>query len=140
MKVLFLCKANIFRSQMAEALFNKYSKNHRAESAALIQPEGKMHALVVRAIKEEEIDITNNISKKCDAKMLKEADVVVVMNSNLEKHFLKLKQNLKPGAIIHIWEIPDIKALETDEHFYPEVVNTRNMIKSRVLNLIKNLE
>ena len=35
MKVLFVCKSNIGRSQMAEAFFNKFSKNHKAISAGI---------------------------------------------------------------------------------------------------------
>ena len=52
-KVLFLCSSNIFRSQMAEAFFNEYSKNNTAESAGLIEKQDHMHRLVVKVIKEK---------------------------------------------------------------------------------------
>ncbi len=32
MEILFVCRANVGRSQMAAGLFNKYSKTHHADS------------------------------------------------------------------------------------------------------------
>lgn len=133
MKVLFLCSANIFRSQMAEVFFNKYSKKNVAESAALIKPQEKMNALVVRAMKEEGLDISKNISKKVTQNMLDHADILILMNPSLKEY---LKEN-KP---IEVWEIPDIVAKETDEHLYPEFVKARDIIESKVKKLVKRLE
>ncbi len=45
MKVLFICRANVGRSQMAEAIFNKFSEGNLAVSAGLNPPkewEGKL--------------------------------------------------------------------------------------------------
>ena len=58
-KVLFVCIHNSARSQMAEAYFNYYSKNgYKAESAG-IEP-GTLNPLVVKVMKEEGIDISDN--------------------------------------------------------------------------------
>ena len=35
MNILFVCKSNINRSQIAEAFFNEFSKNHKAISAGI---------------------------------------------------------------------------------------------------------
>lgn len=130
MKVLFLCSSNVFRSQIAEAFFNKYSKNSRAESAALIKPQNKMHPFVIKAMKEENIDISKNKSKKVTDKMIDSADLIVLLNPDLKQYFNKNKKTL-------IWDIPDIVAKETDEHLYPEFIKTRNLIKGKIKELIK---
>ncbi len=124
---------------MAEAFFNKYSKKHKAESGALIKPQDKMHALVVRAIGEEGIDIKENKSKKFTKDMLDNADVIVLMNPNLNRHIRDLK-DLKPNMKIETWDIPDVIAKETDEHLYPEFVKARNIIKDKIIELIKQLD
>lgn len=124
---------------MAEAFFNYYSKKYKAESAALIKPQDKMHKLVVRAMKEEGLDISKNISKKITEKMLKEADIIIFMSENLESYLSEFKYVLKPDAKIEIWNVPDVIAKETDLHSYPEIVKTRNVIKQKVNELIEKI-
>ncbi len=61
-KVLFVCVHNSARSQMAEAFLNKYgSKDFEAFSAG-IEP-GVLNLLVVKAMKEKGIDISDNKTK-----------------------------------------------------------------------------
>jgi protein-tyrosine phosphatase len=139
MKVLFLCCSNVNRSQMAESFFNYYSKNNNAESAALVKPQDKMHRLVINAMKEEEIDISDNKSKKVSDDMLKNADVVVFMNRDLEPYLNDLRKNLKKDCEIEFWNIPDISAKETDDHLYPDFIKARKTIKKEVLNLIERI-
>ena len=139
MNILFLCSSNIFRSQMAEAFFNRFSKEHRAESAALVKPQEKMHALIIRAMKEEGVDISQNKSKKLQEEMLRKADVVVFMNKNLTCFLDSLKPNLKLRAKIEFWDIPDVIAKETDEHLYSEFVKSREIIKEKVSNLLREI-
>jgi len=136
MKVLFLCSANVFRSQIAEAFFNKYSKKHKAKSAALIKPQDKMHKLVIRAMKEKEIDINKNISKKATLEIIEKADLIILMNPDLKKHFRNINKNKK----IIIWNIPDLVAKETDEHLYPKIIEIRNLIEQKIKELINRIE
>lgn len=136
MQILFLCSSNIFRSQIAEAFFNFYSRKNTAGSAALVKPQDKMHALVVRTMKEEGIDISDKTSKMVSKEIIENVDVIIFMNSNLKEHLESIKPYLKENAKIQFWEIPDIVAKETDEHLYPEFVKTRNIIKEKVKELV----
>ena len=140
MNILFLCASNVTRSQMAEAFFNKYSKNHKAKSAALVKSQEKMHALVIRAMKERGIDISKNISKKITEEMLVAADMIVLMNKNLKMHIEELKKHIKPNAKIEIWDIPDIVAKETDEYLYPEFCRIRDITEEKIKKLLNKIE
>jgi arsenate reductase len=62
LKVLFVCVHNSARSQMAEAFLNEMAGDlFEAESAGL-EP-GKLNSLVVEAMNEISIDISNNQTK-----------------------------------------------------------------------------
>ncbi|MEC7599173.1 MAG: arsenate reductase ArsC, partial [Planctomycetota bacterium] len=64
-KVLFVCIHNRARSQMAEAFINTYHAQHLvAESAGL--EARKLNPVVVEAMAELEIDISNNEAKTVD--------------------------------------------------------------------------
>ena len=138
MNVLFLCASNVFRSQMAETFFNEYSTKNTAESAALIRPQDKMHKLIIRAMKEENFDITNNRSKKVSADMIKRADMVILMSPDLKKCLEEF--NIAKTILIEIWQIPDVIAKETDEHLYQNFVKARNIIKEKVKELVKKID
>ncbi len=60
-KVLFVCIHNSARSQMAEALLNKYGKGEFEAFSAGLEP-GTLNPLAIEAMKEEEIDISANES------------------------------------------------------------------------------
>ena len=140
MRILFLCSSNIFRSQMAEAFFNNLSKKDFAESAALVKEQYKMHILVVKAMKEEGIDISNQKSKKLTEDMLKRADFIIFMNKNLKSHLNSIKANIKENCKIEFWNIPDIVAREEDIHLYSDFLKARKIIKKRVINFINQLK
>jgi arsenate reductase (thioredoxin) len=56
-RVLFVCIHNSARSQMAEALLNKYGKNKYSAESAGLEP-GKMNPNVVRVMQELGIDLS----------------------------------------------------------------------------------
>ena len=132
MNILFLCSSNIFRSQIAEAFFNKYSKNNKAESAALIKPQERMHKLVIKAMKEKGIDITTNKSKIINKEMIDKADLVILMNPYLKKF-------LNTGKKIEIWSIPDVIASEEEKEKYEEFISIRDIIENKVKELINKI-
>lgn len=61
-KVLFVCIHNSARSQMAEAFLNKLGEEKFEAASAGIEP-GALNPLVVEAMKEIGIDISNNKTK-----------------------------------------------------------------------------
>lgn len=61
-KVLFVCIHNSARSQMAEAFVNKYGQGEIVAESAGLEP-GKLNPIVVEAMNDIGIDISNNPTK-----------------------------------------------------------------------------
>jgi len=61
-RVLFVCVHNSARSQMAEAFLKKYGKDRFEVESAGLEP-GKLNPVVVEAMKEVGIDISENKTK-----------------------------------------------------------------------------
>lgn len=87
-KILFVCTGNSCRSVMAEFLLKKKikdskkldSKEYKVYSAGISPMEG-MHPpeKTVQVLKNEEIDVSNYKARRVTPKMIKKADVVLVM-------------------------------------------------------------
>ena len=132
MKVLFVCKSNVGRSQIAEAFFNTLSKKHASESAGthVGQDEGTpVHEFVVGCMADAGIDVSKNKRKPLTPRMAEEADKIIVMTE---------KENLPPFAKgsskLEFWDVPDAKGTSYEFH-----VKIRDRIKRLVQTLIKEL-
>jgi len=83
--VLFICTHNSARSQMAEGLTNNlYKDKLRASSAGTEQTKVKKFA--VEAMKEIDIDISNQYSKTIDKFKNRRFDYVVTVCNNAKKN------------------------------------------------------
>jgi len=135
MKVLFVCKDNIGRSQMAEAFFNKFSKRNRAVSCGTNVKgwEGaklgdyKFH--VVRCMKEAGISVGKQRSKQVTRKMFSSAQKVIAMAGwqNLPAYVRRSKK-------VTFWRIKDIRSAS-----YEKTRKTRDVIRARVKALVTEL-
>ena len=118
MKVLFVCKSNFGRSQIAEAIFNSVSKEHVATSAGAIQdrvtnfklmdfPE---HENLFTCMDEIGIELRNQIAKQLTLEMVDESDKIIVM---AEREFWP--EFLQNSDKVTYWEIEDMcnKSLES---------------------------
>jgi arsenate reductase len=81
-RILFVCVENAGRSQMAEALANKYGKDKFIVSSAGNKPADKVNPIVVEALKEKGIDISMNKPKLLTFQMTQDADLIVTMGCN----------------------------------------------------------
>ena len=115
---------------MAEAFFNHLNKNMniKAESAALLMPQEKMHKLVARVMAERGIDISRNKSKKVTDEMIKNANRIILMNPDL----LGLSEKFQiPGEKIEVWNVPDVVANENQENL-ERFRRARNLIEEKI--------
>lgn len=90
MKILFVCKSNQFRSQMAASIYNHLTNTVDADSAgtyvgSIEEPEGAVIEKLFRTadffelMEEHGMNIRNNRTKKLLPEMIESASVVVSM-------------------------------------------------------------
>ncbi|MBP6975062.1 MAG: hypothetical protein KBB54_03945 [Candidatus Pacebacteria bacterium] len=87
MNILFLCRGNVGRSQMAEGLLKKHNPNLNVSSAGtkLSGPEQKLIDLmpaiseVLQVMKEVDIDVSDNIRKQVTEEMVDKADRIIMV-------------------------------------------------------------
>ncbi len=82
--ILFVCKGNSGRSQMAEAFFNKYSGSKMATSAGT-NPDQMIHPWTVQLMKEVGLDVSLQKPKTLTGKAMKKANRIILMDSDLLK-------------------------------------------------------
>ncbi len=131
-KIQFICRANMRRSQIAEALFNKMSKNNSATSAGTHVGyfEGeKIPSRIVEMMKKEGCDLSKNKMKQVTKEMVHAADKIVVMTD--KENVPDFVEN--SGKTIY-WKIRD------PEHGYGNVLEeTKDQIKKKVGELVRQL-
>lgn len=131
MKILFVCKANVGRSQMAEAFARNLGLDAISAGTDVGEKSGRKIGddekarFVWEAMNEEGIDVRNYIRKQLTADLVTKADKIIVMT---EKQFCPdyLLSSKKAGY----WEISDAKGTDYQTH-----LRTRDEIKRRVLSL-----
>jgi len=134
MKILFICKANVGRSQMAESIFSKLTKKHQTFSAG-VSPgswEGKKLSeteFVKVCLSEIGLDVNEKVSKKLTEEMVINADkIVTIVEEELWPGFLK-----ESDKVIK-WDIADPGDEDLEFHRM-----TMNKIEKLVISLIKSL-
>jgi len=111
-KVLFICKGNYFRSQMAETIYNCLTNSHDAFSAGTYvgapdEPEGQLLSDLFKndssffeVMESHGMNLRNNLTKKLLPEMLDQYDVVVSM---AEEPFIP--EFLKNNRRVIWWDI-----------------------------------
>jgi len=138
MKILFICKGNVGRSQIAEALFRKMIDNKFEVSSAGIklsgpeQPIGELTPQIQEVLdimKEENLDISMAIRKQLTEKMIENSDKVIVIMEDEES----LPDYLSNSSKLIRWNIVDPKGKDLEF-----TRNVKNQIKSLIENLIES--
>lgn len=133
MKILFVCKGNVGRSQMAAALFTKYSGT-RAFSAGteVFDEEGQklsevpLAEPVIRFMAQEGVNVADNTRRQLTSEMVEEFDKIIVMaEPESIPSYLSGSQN------VELWDIDNPKG-KTDAD-YRRIVS---QIKQRITALV----
>ncbi|MEM2138522.1 MAG: arsenate reductase ArsC [Candidatus Anstonellaceae archaeon] len=112
-KVLFVCIENACRSQMAEALFNKFAKGARAFSAGS-RPAKEIDSKTVEVLKEKGLDIAGKKPKSVDEFRGEQFDAVVAMGCGDECPYIPAKMRIA-------WEIENPKGKSVE--FYRKILS-----------------
>jgi len=130
-KVLFVCVENAGRSQMAEAFARQYGAD--AISAGTI-PSEKVNPVVVEAMKERGMNLSDYKPKMLTDKMVEEVDYVVTMGCRAvdvcpKPLVVKMEKKLID------WHIDDPKGKSIEE-----VRKIRSEIESKVVDLFNKIK
>ena len=142
-KILFVCKHNLFRSQVGEKFFNKLNKNKNyvAESAGVIKwnPKDlkgdKAYAAEKKVAAEKGIKMEKN-SQGLSSSLLKSTDILVIVADDVSPEIFRTDKAF--NGKIKIWKTKDVKARYRDKEKVAS--NTVNFIEKKVRNLVKTLK
>lgn len=119
MKILFICKGNVGRSQIAEALFRKkFGDTHEVVSAgtALSGPEQPIGELmpnikeVLDVMQEEGMDVSMYARQQMTPQMVEDADKVVA----IVEDEIVLPDYLSNSPKLVRWNVPDPKGKDLE--------------------------
>ncbi|MDH5533250.1 MAG: low molecular weight phosphatase family protein [Candidatus Pacebacteria bacterium] len=130
--ILFICQANIGRSQMAEAFFNHMTNSRQATSAAcedFIQKyNGKPTREIINSMKEVGINMERQRMKLLTPAMVKWADQIIVLCDQKFCPDFVLKNSDK--VLIKTVEDPHDKDSQS-------IAKIRDQIQQIVINIIE---
>ena len=128
--VLFVCVENAGRSQIAEAFARKHGL--RASSAGTV-PSTRVNPVVIQAMLEKGIDLSQNSPKMLTSEMIDRASLVVTMGCSVEEvcprpMLAKMQKKLVD------WNLSDPKGKPV-----AEVRKIRDEIEGKIVELSRNL-
>jgi protein-tyrosine-phosphatase len=132
MKILFVCRGNVVRSQMAAAFYNRMSKERTATSAGTEAQKyegrelGSYAFYTIACMKEIGYDISKCKARQITHEMMNSADKIIVMaNKDTWPEFLKKSKKVEE------WSVEDPNTV------YKAIVLARNKIKGLVERLVE---
>lgn len=140
MNFLFVCRGNVGRSQIARAFFEKFKRKDDSSECAgtkvygeegqIIRNLGESAQNIIKAMKEEGIDLSEKRRKQVTDEIIKRADKIILM---AERENISDELFNNPKSIF--WDIEDPINVT-----YKNVVKIRDLIKKRVKSLITSTD
>lgn len=127
--ILFVCVENAGRSQMAEGFFREYTPEGYVPISAGTKPTSQLNPVVVQAMSEVGVDITQQKPKDITEDMMRNSTKIINMGC-IDKSFCPTL--FIPNLID--WGIEDPKSKTIDQ-----VREIRDDIEQRVKQLVTNL-
>jgi protein-tyrosine-phosphatase len=128
-KILFICKGNWYRSQIAAAIYDKYTNSFLADSVGTYvgspdEPEGQILEDLFKnkdffeVMESKNIYIRKNKTKKLTSEMIDQFEIVVSM---AEEPFIPIF--LKESKKVIVWDVenPDFVNKEIAEGTYVKI-------------------
>ena len=128
-KVLFVCVENAGRSQIAEGFFKKLAPSDYDGISAGTKPISEINPLAIQAMKEVDIDISQNQSKLITNEMISESSSVVNMGCMDKESCTALFVE-----DVADWDIEDPKGKSIED-----IRRIRDSIETKVNKLVSEL-
>ncbi len=125
--MLFVCLHNAGRSQMSEALFERFASGTEHARSAGTEPAQRVHPAVVDVMRELDIDLSERVPQRLTDELAQWADVVVTMGCGDACPYI-------PGRRYIDWELPDPSRQPLEA-----VRGIRDDIAARVRQLVAEL-
>ncbi|MCW6160776.1 MAG: hypothetical protein LVQ97_01150 [Candidatus Micrarchaeales archaeon] len=108
--VLFICKENAYRSQIAEAIFNSLSKRNRAISASGAEPSMEVSRDAIMLLKKMYgIDMSGQKPKRLTGEMLASASKIITVCNPEDCVLLPKKYNAEH------WNVPKFEGMDEED-------------------------
>lgn len=123
---IFACVHNAGRSQMSAAFFNQLANPSKGRGiSAGTHPAEHVHPVVVEAMREVGIDLSDAKPQKLTADLAQDAEMLITMGCGEQCPYI-------PGLRRQDWPLPDPKGQGIES-----VRQTRDEIKRRILQLVE---
>lgn len=138
MKVLFVCRANVIRSQMAAAFYNQLTSSNDADSAGtMVDEPGETlghraqdrpaSRLVIETMHQAGLDLSAAVRTQLTPQMINQYDMVICMaDPQYSPDWLLEASNY------HFWQVEDPMAIGLET-----TTKARDIIKQKVQTLIE---
>jgi arsenate reductase len=138
-KVLFVCSHNSARSQMAEAFLNQIGKDRFIAESAGLEP-GKLNPIVVEAMKEAGIDISQNKTKSVFDfyKQGRQYDYVVTVCDESQAGRCPVFPGTATTRRLHWGFVDPSSFTDTDKEKLAKTIAVRDAIKAKIDEFIKS--
>lgn len=136
MNLLFICKFNRYRSNVALAFFNKINKNKKIQARASGIIEGPPTTKKMEKIAEKFDIKLKNKSTPLDEYLFNWADIVIIIGSDIPKKIFEEVEEKDRKVII--WKLKDI--MQFDKNYQKKTTKLTETIMKRVKKLVKELE
>jgi len=133
-KIIFICKGNACRSQIAEGLM-RYLASDKFEVYSAGSHPRKVHPSAIKVMSEIGIDISSNTSDPISLFINKGMDIVVTVCDNANKTC-----PVFPGRVERIhWSVKDpFKNWGSSKEGLVDFRRTRDELTERIKNLLKS--
>ena len=128
--VLFICVENSFRSQIAEAYFNRYAPQGWIALSAGLTPAERVHPNAVKLMLEEGIDISRKKPQLLTRELQEKAEVAIIVCGGDNGSMCPVAYSKH----VEQWNVPDPAKMDLEK-----AREIRNTIKEKVLGLIGRL-
>ena len=132
-RILFVCKGNIFRSMTAEYMMKKYLKQHKitdfeVSSAGIVAKFQEPDPFLLQDLKQRKIDISVHRQRKLTKEILDQQDIVIAMGQN-HKDFIWKKRKRRVFLFNELAYNKKTPVRDVEEVMSPEQITTESRDK-----------